>query len=139
MLNLFELPQDIAFTLLSEWLAVRDICAVDAAVCNLTLRPTFLNYLSNDAFVLTAKYHKEISWHGKGWYWLNNRLVGLECINLYVKSQAEMSDVPIDFLRRKGFVIKQCHLKPVYTFGPRAETVCLPLHMLIAIAEDCAN
>ena len=42
MFEFFALSDDFVITILSQWLSLKDISAVDAATCNQTLRPTLL-------------------------------------------------------------------------------------------------
>ena len=125
MFRFFALPEDIVLALLSQWLRVCEIRAVDGAVCNRTLRPTFLKYLQDDAFVLTRNLHSDISFEYECLCWLNSRSVGVEEIFL----QAVWFDFPIDFLLKKGHVIKQ------FSFFGFAD--CLPVSLVEAVAANC--
>ena len=137
MFNFFDLPEDIALTLLSQWLPLRGICVVDAAVCNRTLRHMLLNYLSNDAFVLAMKYHGHIICNCELLYWLSDRCVGVEALTVKMEAEPELSRFPFDLLRKKGHVItqfKNCNLRVNF-----AKSCCLYLIWLIEIVVNCVN
>ena len=137
MFNFFDLPDDIALTLLSEWSTLRDIRVVDAAVCNRILRPVFLKRLSSDALVLTMKYHGDIICHCELLYWLSDRCVGVEAMTVTVVAESELSRFPFDLVRKKGHLIKQFQICNLWTSS--AKSRCLYVIWLIEIAANCAD
>ena len=132
MFKLFALPGDIVLTLLSQWLGLRELCAVDSAVCNQILRPTFLNYLSDDAFVLTQNIHKSIHFNNKGVNWLSSRCIGVESINLVFG--VSLNRFPVDYSVKKGRFIKQCSMRCCDKYN-----VFNSVNWMIDVATYCTN
>ena len=101
----FRLPKAVVINFLSEWLDIRDVARLDAAMTTQSLHPTFLQCLQD--MRSTTVNRQTICENGTGLrssaflVWLSSRRIYVEVMNLWKLGSASITEnIELPFLRK---------------------------------------